>query len=366
MKIGLITIVNGASFGNRLQNYATQTLLQNLGFEVETLNDQFEKNSKLKIFMQHILGLGMRCCPELKRKAQNWERGYTFHKWDSEYIRYSSVIINAANPDTYRNLADLYDCFLVGSDQIWNPRFSANKGYELLSFAPKNKRVSLSTSIGIEDIPDEYRQLYATEWKKFKSISVREHSAAQLVKEITGVEAAVHIDPTLMLTRSQWNEFAKRPKGFDNKNYFLTFFLTEPSERVKQDIHELAAKKKVQVINLDRTLKGYEFISPNEFVSLIANTRMVFTDSFHCTVFSLIFGKSLAVFDRFDLDRVSSRLLTLLETVQKPCFWLGKDYRYEDIESNYCITGYSIEHILKEKRDEVMDYIYNNLIPYEK
>lgn len=358
MKIALITIVNGASFGNRLQNYATQSVFQKLGYEIETINNTFEKNSDIKVYLQKIIGIAFSIIPQLRYKSQNWNRGFTFRKWDKCYISYSKAKLDASNyKEDVLGLNDIYNYFVVGSDQIWNPQFSSNSGFELLSFVPSQKRVSLSTSIGTETLPEQYLEMYKTELSKFKAISVREEKAAELVRSFVDIKVAVHIDPTLMVTKEEWKAFEKKPKKPITKEYILCFFLTNPDEGTKEIIQKFAYNKNLATLYLNRNMPGFEKISPNEFIYLVSHAKMVVTDSFHCTVFSLIFGVPLAVLDRFDADHVNSRLMTLLSSVSQEQFWLGRLNNMECMERNYKLAGYDIEPIIADKREQALKYI---------
>ena len=124
---------------------------------------------------------------------------------------------------------------------------------------------------------------------------------------------------------------------------------------------ELYAKNNsLELINLNSNMKEFEKISPNEFIYLISHSSLVCTDSFHCTVFSLIFGKSLCVFDRFDEERVNSRLKTLLETVHKENFWVGNVVNQSILKKNDSEFDYSVEEILNGERERVKRYILEN------
>ncbi|OFK37275.1 hypothetical protein HMPREF2594_01535 [Enterococcus sp. HMSC077E04] len=356
MKIGIVTIVNGASFGNRLQNYATQKVLENNGYTVETINNCFDKESTLSIVIKNAIYTLFKFIPHFKKSKSIWKRMYTFYQWDKQYIDYSHRKIDASKKNRFVSIKNDYDYFLVGSDQIWNPKYAANKGFELLSFVPNEKRVSLSTSLGVPSIPSDLEKLYVTEWNKFKSISVRENQAAKIIEDLTGTTAAVHIDPTLMLERSEWEAFQKKPDNID-ENYILSFFLTNPPKDTVDVLDKVAKDLKIGVLTLDASWEYFQDITPNHFVYLISHARMIYTDSFHCTVFSLLFGKPVVVFDRFDSEKMNSRLSTLLNKVNKAHFWVGKKADEAMIRAIASEPEYDIDKLMVSERECVKAYL---------
>ena len=364
MKVGLLTITNGLSFGNRLQNYATQKALSDLGYDVETLDSRFEKGNNFKRFFKLLI---LKLLPfSILKKINKTElqRWLTFYLWDKKFIHYSDFSFDPTKKIPLSKLKS-YDYFIVGSDQIWNPKFSSNTGFELLSFAEKKKRISLASSIGVNDLSKEYIDMYKEEWLKFKALSVREESAAELIYKITGRNAEVLIDPTLMLSRKEWLQFAKKPEHFNTGGYILEFFLTDVDSTTREKIKLFAEKKSLNILSLDRSYSRFEKISPCEFIYIIANADMVFTDSFHCTVFSLIFGKPLTVYDRFDADKVNSRLHTLLKLVNKSQFWVGKNNFDDIVTQNYNEGSYEIEDIIVEQRNKFNKFITSNITAYD-
>lgn len=355
-KIGLITIVNGMSFGNRLQNYATQCVFEKLGYEIETINNRFEKGTPFKCKVLHTAARIMKLLKINETRRVLWERAYRFYRWDKKYIKYSKAHCDASNPRSFKKIKK-YNYYVVGSDQIWNPLYAANRGFELLSFAEPSKRVALSTSIGTEKLPPDLTDLYMSELGQFKAISVREEKAAELVSHLTGKTVEVLIDPTLVLTRDDWADFEKRPQLLLPQEYVLKFFLTAPDEDATEMMTAFAKEKHLPIIELGVGLPGYEKIGPNEFIYLISHAKMIFTDSFHCTVFSMIFSKNVVVYDRFDHSGMESRLITLLNLVERPYCWMGLSGDRNKINQIFMEEPYDIEPAIQRARNSFIQFI---------
>lgn len=118
--------------------------------------------------------------------------------------------------------------FVTGSDQVWNPLFRSARGRidnRLLTFAPPGKRVCFAPSIGLNDLPQVWQQTFIRDWNRYPRLSVRETGGADLIRRLTGRDAEVVVDPTLMLDRQQWLSAAKPLPGFSGDNGYLLYFM---------------------------------------------------------------------------------------------------------------------------------------------
>ena len=310
MKIGIITFTHGQNFGNKLQNYALLNVLSTLyGNEVYTLKtfdrttngntfDHIKKNTKLLFNLHH---------ERAKRKKQK-----LFDSFSENYLNYYSIPLKSNKTD---ELSD-FDAFVCGSDQIWNPYY--NKDLELFTayFAKSGKRVSYAASIGLSKIPAEKNELYKKCIGSMDYIGVREEQAAHIIKELTGKNAVVQIDPTMLVEKEVWSEFAKKPNKNIPKHYILTYFICEMNDIAKNEVKKLADDTGLPVISLnDIANEDWYALNPNEFVWMIKNADYILADSFHATVFSVIFHIPIHCFNRMSREKQNeqaSRLQTLL------------------------------------------------------
>lgn len=311
-RIGIVTIT-AYNFGNRLQNYAIQKVLEDMGLSPESLGIlgspellgpyRFPKvpTKNPWYFVRKVGGY-------ILTKLFYQEREKNYQRFD-DHIIWSKHTLQEDSPGDY-------DYYVVGSDQVWNaPWFEGSPWAEnafLLAFAPPEKRICFSPSFGISELPERWKPLFKEELSKFRKISVREDAGAAIVKELTGKDAEVLIDPTCMLDADDWIKLAKMPEGFDpEKPYILTYILGGSFDQVKRDLRSYADTYHLRVCNLlDLLDKDLYVAGPSEFIWLIAHAELILTNSFHGTVFSFLFQKPFVVYG--NLRSLFSRIETLL------------------------------------------------------
>ena len=306
-KVAIVTIVHGANYGNRLQNYALQTTIEKIGFECLT----FKRN----VYMNLLSSLKNQLYIPLKRSSGMKKRYKMFDDFNNKYINFTDYILY--NRKTVnKSEIDKYYAFVCGSDQIWNPNWSTNCDKDFLTFAPVGKRISYAASFGVEKIKPDKEQEYKKYLSEIDYLSVRENTGAKLISQLTGRNATVVLDPTLLLDKDEWIMLEEKPHGFKESQYVLCYFLAGCSDDRKKQIQEYSEKNGLTVIEIDTKENDSSFsYSPNNFLYLINHAQHVFTDSFHCTVFSIIFHKQFDVFQRkIGVSNMSDRIITLLQT----------------------------------------------------
>ncbi len=296
--------INSLNYGNRLQNYALQTVLESLGYSVETIkrcNYIWDERS-----IREIIANEMRVLFKTKKGL--------FIKFDRKYINYSIYYATANEIDS--RITDDYDFFISGSDQIWNPFFSYRVGScDLLAFSPTEKRISYAASFGVDSIPEELKPMYQEQLAKYSFLSVREQAGVKLIKELANKDATLVLDPTLLLEENDWNQIAMKPASVPVSKYALVYIIGGYSHKENDDI--IKAREKdglviVDVLKQDDNGKNLP-IGPAEFIWLIKHAEKVITDSFHATVFSIIFGTTVSTHQRDGIN-MSSRILSLAGT----------------------------------------------------
>lgn len=357
MKIGIITINDKSNYGNRLQNYAVQKTLKNMGMQVETVTKISEgKFGILKFKLKCIVGYIYNIIGFVNiAKLNQYLKGAKFEIFTRKYIKESKVIINNNN-NTPKNIADMYDYFICGSDQVWNPNFSFNSEVEFLTFAKNGQRIAYSPSFGVSQIPDEFKERYREWINKFDYLSVREFAGAKIIKELTNREATVLVDPTLMLSKEEWLSIAKKPRWKSNGKYILTYFL---GDKENKKIIKIAKENDLEVINLlDITNKKISSVDPSEFIWLINNSELMCTDSFHGVVFSLIMKTPFIVFERKDKEvSMNSRLETLLSLFNMESR-INKNVSDNNI---FNVHFDKVDKIIEDERNRAIKYLKNSL-----
>lgn len=308
-KVAILTINDDGNYGNRLQNYAVQQVLTTLNTYVETINNQLNIVGK-NVWKKYIKN-------KIKKILNTKEiKRYNCFMQFNKNINFSKINIDKNHIP--KNLVKKYDYFITGSDQVWNPTLGRMSDIDFLTFAVKEKRIAFSASFGIMQIPKEKEDYYKERLEGIKYISVREERGKEIIKELTGrTEVEVLVDPTMLLSSNQWNEVSKRPRQLKNlkfKKYILNYFLGELSEEWESEIKKVAKENNCEIINiLDKDSPFYQ-TGPSEFLYLEKNAFLICTDSFHSSVFSIIYDTPFIVFERKQRGLVSmnSRIDTLL------------------------------------------------------
>lgn len=207
----------------------------------------------------------------------------------------------------------------------------------------QKKKNSFSASFGIREISDELKEYYKNNLLEMQNISVREDRAKEIIKELTGrTDVEVLIDPTMMLTAEEWDKVSKKPRKLTTDKYILNYFLGNLSEERRKKIEKVATQNDCTIINLmDKNDQLYAS-GPSEFLYLVKNAFMICTDSYHGSIFSIIYNKPFVVFDRKDnIVNMNSRLETLLSKFQ-----LQERYNKDEKYQKNCYNGI-IQKVIK-------------------
>lgn len=339
-KIAIVTIVT-INYGNRLQNYALQYILERLGYSVTTLRRENRADGlkqKIKAVIQSLLQT----------------KGAKFRKFD-RYIHFADEVIT--RDDYPEDLRDSYSYFIAGSDQVWNPYYDFVAGKcDFLKFARNNQKISYAASFGVSEIPSERKTEYAEHLKTFKAISVREKRGSTIVEELADRKATVVLDPTLLLDENEWKRVEKKPSCCPKKKYVLVYALGDKSDRFKDKIKQL--KEEYEIFDVRSLQKnGKELpVGPSEFLYLIRNSEEILTDSFHATAFSIIFHKKFVTFNRPGLN-MNSRIESLAVLVG------AKDRltEYGDLDCETEIDYVKVDETLKKERRNSIEFLKNAL-----
>ena len=241
------------------------------------------------------------------------------------------------------------DVFVCGSDQIWNPGYATTSSLAFLHFASGKKRtIALAPSFGVSKIPDGHKKLFKEWINGIDNLSVREEAGQHIIKELTGRDAELLLDPTMALPVEQWQKLEREPETPLPKKYILGYFLGRVNKEYKQEINRIAKEHNAQVVMLfDIERPEYYVYDPAEVLYALDHADMVMTDSFHGTVFSILFHKSFKTFIRNEGgESMNSRLETLLNRFQ-----LAQDNTLSPEK------WVNIEKIIEEEREKTIAYI---------
>lgn len=292
MRVGIATFQWADNYGAVLQAYALQTFLQSCGHEVEIVDYRPRKESSL---IRRWLSASPRGCV-LKWEA-NWKKT-VFEKFRLKHL--------VRTPDVFRSSSDLcgiggrYELAITGSDQVWNPRWLAQvdglSDLYFLSFAgPKTRRISYAASIGHSDvstIESKWRRILGCGMSAMDAISVREQSAIDVVRQLSGRSDVICVaDPTLLLDRAHYEELARF--SVRKSPYLFSYMLHGMEGDGAGVCRMIAGRLGMEILQCD-TVKtdihaGYTLPTPEKWLGVLCTARFVVTNSFHCTVFCLIY-----------------------------------------------------------------------------
>lgn len=309
MKIGIVTIYDNTNIGNRLQNYALQTILLKYANSVITIKNKPSSPSlmqRLKIKMN--IGDSI-----LINHLMKHDRKVNFLEFNKRYIETSSKCYYY-NREYHRKIESC-DFYCTGSDQVWNPELNITGRLHFLDFSPRDCNFSYAASFGVDEITEEYTDEVKRGLNNIKYISVREESGKKIVEKLTGrTDTATLIDPTLYLTSEEWEKISAKPNVRCPRQYVVLYFLGGMGEARKKEILRVVAEHGLEVVDLLDKKSLYYSLGPSDFLYLIKNASFVCTDSFHASVFSFIFEIPLSIFPREGKQsNMGGRLTSLTE-----------------------------------------------------
>lgn len=352
-KVGIITFHRAKNYGAVLQSYALQKTVQSLGNDCEIIDYicenidkgykpfQFSKSDPIKSLAKSVI---------MFRK-----RSKRIKSFSSFYNNYLKISKKSYTDSEIKKCRNEYDIFITGSDQVWGP---GRKGVNpdsayFLDFADDFQKYSYAASFGVSDIIDEKIPVLKSLMNGFQAFSVREQSAVEIVKKVTGKDAFCHLDPTFLLPCEEWKKIAVTKV----KTPYILVFNVKPVKSLLNFAEKLSQEKNIPVIyltdNPQKKRAGFTYVSApsvEEFLGYFLNAAYTVTNSFHGTAFSLIFRKNLFV--EFETakgfnDRACS-LLTKVGINREI-----KDGRAEETE----ILWDKAEEILNIERNKAYEYL---------
>lgn len=316
-KIGIVTLHFSINYGAVLQCAALVKTLQELGNEVEVIDyvpsylEQYwnawksplNECRKQKIYCGRNIIKTFWKLSKIYWKVM-WDNRNYFErrKKKQEFLQFTRDNLNIGNQhfNTLEQLKSAqlpYDCLITGSDQVWNPNFTKNKFDEVyfLRFGDrKQTRLAYAASAGVSGDTEFYMQM-KNMVSKLDAISVREKSLALELKRV-GIENVVPvIDPTLFLTGDDWEKYEKSTNV--KEKYLLVYCLAQHKEfeEIVEKIHKEINLKIVDIspkkLNVSDCCKYDKVCGPSQFLWYIHHADFIFTNSFHGTVFSILYKK---------------------------------------------------------------------------
>lgn len=386
-KIGIVSCYFQHNYGSMLQAYATQMALDKLGFENETINisgfNKEIKNAKIKYFIKAsvssdilISKFGMAKNALIKKLIKNNYtelsklRNKKFDEFSKSKFRLSQIYNSKAELSS--KCAENYSAIIVGSDQLWLPA-NIMADYYTLNFVPDNvNTIAYSTSFGQSALPKDVFKNAEIFLKKIKHLSIREEIGQKLIENLVGRKVPVVCDPTLLFTGEEWLSIQEETPII-KEHYIFCYFLgnNPPHREFAKRLKETTGYKIVSLVHLDEFVKcdtdyadqtPYD-INPSDFLSLIRNASYVCTDSFHCSVFSILYQRTFFAFRRYSRNTIQSTN-SRLDTLFNLCGITGRILTGDE-DINQClklsINYNDIHNRLKNLREYSYEYLINAL-----
>ena len=349
---------SGRNYGQTLQAYALQTKLKELNVDAQLLYFGAEVYNSIPLLndIYHIF----------KLDKSKWLTQFKFNRFVNKYLNVSKPL---RRTKYILNYLEKYnpELLICGSDQIWNPHNISPIFYLSGIGCENSKRISYGASICNPIYKNKFgEQPCVKEWlNKFSAISVRENSGKEIIKDLFGFESEVVLDPTLLFTGEEWLKLLNLNNNNNNKTKYLLCYLFNISEKQKKFIEQRAKALKLKVeygnVLINNNLKT-EAWSPIDFLNKIRNAEEIITDSFHGTVFSILFHKNFFVFDNgkekgsdpyYNIDRMT----TLLNKID-----LSNRILDDSLLCKETIIDYNkIDSILDQERKKSIAFLHKNI-----
>ena len=378
-KIAIMTWYQHKNYGTILQATALIKVLESLGFYAEGIDyiskgyDRQNTLDKLLSLNKIQAGIKNNYISRKYKLIKDEIKEKNFDNFINENIKFTEKVQTSSQ---LFNLNKVYDAFICGSDQIWTPN-AYNSKYYLDFVEDNNKKIAYAPSFGQSQISNKYiRDDIGKQLSSFGSLSIRENQGKNMIKKYYNLEAELVLDPTLLLESSNWNLLKKdymiKPKTLlcymlgDNENYWKNIELIASEKGLSISIIPVRSKDYYRNYEI---LKG---VGPGEFLSLFDQAEFVCTDSFHGTIFSILYKKEFVTFKRFkDNDKASqnSRIISLLENLNLTERLFNNSFNFSSIDWNEVYRNknkfkeQSMIYLKKAlKKAEISNNVFNKVI----
>lgn len=360
-KVGIITFHNAHNYGAILQAYALQETVKRLGNEACIINYKNKKILRPYKLIQYSKKNPVKCIKMLYNSFKN----YKINK--VRYDKFENFINEKLNLTmSYNSIKQLkenfpkLDCYITGSDQVWNTGIvgGLSNAYTLNFGEDSINRISYAASIGNSKIEDKYKVDYKSKLNKLNYVSVREENAKIELEQILDKNINVVLDPTLLLTREEWEKRTDNKEKI-NEKYILAYMVQE-NEEYKKIVKYLSKKTGLKVVHFDKEkiyeneLKREYTADPFDFISLIKNAQYVVTTSFHATVFSIIFNKKFFIVPHKKTGLRVTNLLQKLE-IKNRVYYTLQDF--ENIDYNLKTDYEKVKEKLEIEKEKSIKFL---------
>ncbi len=380
--IGLCLKYEATNYGSKLQALATVRIFDRLGLDYQIIHYKkaglwFKLKALSRIFnatfrQDKIEGLSKKLTlmrhPEISPMLE--KRQEMFNRYDADFFNKYEVVGNYY--DDIRELALRYDAVVSCSDQLWSPSGLGTNFYNLMFVPDSIKKVSLASSFGVSEIPWYQKRATAKYLNRIEYVSCRENQGAKIVKQLTGRDVPVLMDPVFAFDKEEWKELVPE-EHFYKEPYAFCFLLgNNPAHRIaatkfakQKGLKIVCIKYLDQYVKCDETFGDISLYdtNPHQFLNILRDASYVITDSFHGCAFSIIMRKNFAVLNRY----VSTSSYSKNSRIESVCANLGLEERradgIQDLEAvlSKPIDWNKVEECQSVYRNKIWDYLKTSL-----
>lgn len=376
--IGLCLKYEQVNYGSKLQALATLRVIEELGYECRVIH--YGKQGlwfKIKS-LPRIFNATFR-----QDKMEEWSRNHAYKK----HPEIASLLAerrrifkeyDAKNFDRYevkgayycdiQEIAEQFEAVVTCSDQLWSPAGLGTNFYNLM-FVPDNvRKISFASSFGVSQIPWYQKRATSKYLKRIEYVSCRENRGAEIVKELTGRDVPVLMDPVFAFDKEEWNVLVPETIIY-NEPYIFCYFLGA-NIAYREAVKKFAKDKGMKIVFLRYLDQYVEYdeqfgdiapfdVDPNKFLNILRGADYIFTDSFHGCAFSIIMQKTFVIFNRY-LNNSNASKNSRIDTV---CGNLGLESRRVTADSdlnaimNEKINWGIVSQKQKLYRERMWDYL---------
>lgn len=367
MKIGIYTIHSAYNFGAMFQAYATQKAIEKIGFQAEIVNlytKNEEKKNQINSFVWKpkpmITYFYAKISPSIILKLRRFKEFHLSMNLSKRYFSTAEIINNPPH----------YDIHLVGSDQVWNLEkgFDSSLYYFLDFIKSDGIKISYASSFGTSVVDKKYYSTLKRLLSSFKAIGVRENDGVEIVKAASGLASKQVLDPTFLLSQSEWSSLASQRIIKEDYILYYGFDNTDLSKKI---IYNLRKRLNIKVVAVSGSIffphKADQFIQnagPKEFLSLVKYSKFICASSFHGVAFAVHFKKSFVSIKHPTRNSRMETLLTNLKLmdrqIEDPTLLLSLS------ESDFFINYDSLEQEIQNQISESFNWLSNSIHKYLK
>lgn len=365
MKIGILTFQNAHNWGASLQAFALKTYLEKQGYEVKIINyineniqKNYRRSEKVKFQKSGLMSIPIYLYQLIqkaytaKQIAEKWDM---FHEFITQSLLDGDTQIYTAEDIQNSD----FDVMIYGSDQIWNPKLT--NGLDSVYFGEgikKARNISYAASMGLKKLEAEDEKKFKQYLANFDYLSVREETLKNYIKELTDKEATNVVDPTLLIEQEEYLKIEVKPKI---KDYLLLYEIS-PNKQMMKIAKKIAKEKHLKIVCLEykKDMKKMHYkqianVGPREFIGLLRSAKFVVTNSFHGTVFSILFEKD---FYTIPINQSNSRMENLLNICHLKSRYIAEESEV-DLESK--IDFKTAKENIQQNRKKSIEFLKESL-----